>query len=151
MDRPVTRLFIVTFVVAVAANFAWEVAQSVLYTPMGGWLSGTWRCFVASLGVIVLGIAGSGWLLFRRADWFVRPGIAGYLLMTAIGVAVAVLIERRAIATGRWVYTDRMPIMPIVNVGLVPVLQMITLPPFMFSVAGRWLKGKIWDISSQRK
>jgi hypothetical protein len=137
MNRPVTRLFVVIFLIAVAVNFAWEIAQSVLYAPMGGWLAATWRCLVASLGdsVIVLGIAGSGWLLFRRVDWFVRPGLKEYLMMTALGITIAVLIERHALAAGRWVYTDRMPTLPFVNVGLVPVLQMVVLPPVVFWMA----------------
>jgi hypothetical protein len=144
MNRTVTHLLVETFLIAVAANFAWEMAQSVLYAPMGGWLSGTWRCFLASLGdaVIVIGIAGSGWLLFRRVDWFVRPGIEGYLLMAALGILVAVFIEREAIATGRWAYTDRMPIIPRVNVGLAPVLQMVILPPFVLSLAVRRLRAE---------
>ena len=51
-----TRLFVATILVAAAFNFVWEIGQSPLFAPMGGWFSGTWRCFVASLGdgVIVL-------------------------------------------------------------------------------------------------
>jgi hypothetical protein len=134
-----TRQFAVIFLLAVAVNFAWEMAQSVLYTAMGAPLTATWRCLAASLGdgVIVLGIAGSGWLLFGRADWYIRPRLKEYLLMTVLGFTIAVLIERRALAGSRWVYTDQMPIMPIVNVGLVPVLQLIVLPPVVLWMARR--------------
>jgi hypothetical protein len=83
------------------------------------------------------GIAGSGWLLFGRADWYIRPRLKEYLLMTVLGFTIAVLIERRALAGSRWVYTDQMPIMPIVNVGLVPVLQLIVLPPVVLWMARR--------------
>ena len=144
MPRTLTRLYIVTFLVAVAINVVWEIGQSVLFAPMGGWLSGTWRCFVAGLGdgVIVLAIAASGWLAFRRGDWFVRPGLAGYLFMGALSMAIAVAIEIGARATGRWSYTDQMPLFPVVEVGLVPVLQMTILPPLVFAVAARWVKAK---------
>jgi hypothetical protein len=139
MGRTVTRLFVAIFLIAVAVNFAWEMAQSVLYTPMGAPLTATWRCFVASLGdgAIVLGIAGSGWLLFGRADWFVRSGPKEYLMMIALGITIAVLLERHAVAAGHWAYTDRMPILPILNVGLVPVLQMVVLPPVVFWMVRR--------------
>jgi hypothetical protein len=144
MNRTVTRLFVVIFLIAVAVNFAWEMAQSVLFTAMGGSLAATWRCFVASLGdgVIVLAIAGSGWLLFGQVDWFVRPGMKDYLMMTALGITIAVLVERYALAAGRWAYTDRMPILPVLNVGVVPVLQMVVLPPIVFVITATWSTAK---------
>lgn len=140
MRQRETRLFIATFLVGVAFNFVWEIGQSPLFTSMGGWLLGTWRCFVASLGdgVILLAIAVAGSPLFRRFDWFVRPGPAGYLFMGALGVAVAVGIEIGALAMGRWSYGDRMPLIPVVHVGLAPVLQMLVLPPLVFAVVARY-------------
>jgi hypothetical protein len=140
MRQRETRLFIATFLVAVAFNFVWEVAQSPLFAPMGGWLLGSWRCFVASLGdgVIVMAIAVAGWVLFRRVDWFSRPGIAGYAFMGALGAAAAVAIELGARATSRWSYTDQMPLIPIVQVGLVPVLQMLAIPPLVFGAVARY-------------
>lgn len=144
MNRVMTEQVVVIVVVAVAVNFVWEMTQSVLFAPMGGWLYGTWRCFVASLGdgLIVLTIAASGWVLFRRVDWIVRPGRPGYTFIAALGMAIAVLIERRALATGQWSYTDRMLVVPVVHVGLVPVLQMVVVPPLVFWVAVRWWEGK---------
>ena len=144
MLRTLTRLYIVTFLVAVAINVVWEIGQSVLFAPMGGWLSGTWRCFVAGLGdgAIVLAIAASGWLVFRRGDWFVRPGLAGYAFMGALGMAFAVAIEISARATGRWSYTDQMPLIPVMEVGVVPVLQMVILPPLVFAIVTRWVEAQ---------
>ena len=102
-------------------------------------MDGTRRCFVASLGdgVIVLSIVAIGWLLFQRGDWIVRPGVPGYALMATVGIAIAVLIERYALATARWAYTEQMPMLPLVHVGLVPVLQMVILPAVVFWVAVR--------------
>ena len=140
MRRRETRLFVATFLMAVAFNLAWELGQSPLFVPMGGWLLGTWRCFVASLGdgVIVLAIAAAGSLLFRRVDWFVRPGLSGYAFTGALAVAVAVGIEIGALATGRWSYSDHMPLIPVVRVGLTPVLQMLVLPPLVFAATARY-------------
>lgn len=148
MNRTVTEQVIVLFMIAVVVNFAWEMTQSVLFAPMGGWVSGTWRCFVASLadGVIVLIIFGIGWLWFRRADWVTQPGFGGYVLMATVGVAIAVLIERHGLATGRWAYTEQMPVLPVVQVGVVPVLQMVIVPPLAFRVAVRLLKRKHGEI-----
>ena len=135
-----TRLFVAIFLIAVAFNLVWEIAQSSLFAPMGGSFSGTWRCFVASLGdgVIVLALAVAGSLLFRRVDWFLHPGLAGYAFMAVLGVAVAVGIEIGALATGRWSYSNHMPLIPVLQVGLAPVLQMLVLPPLVFAATARY-------------
>ena len=78
--------------------------------------------------------------MFRRADWVTHPGVAGYALMTTVGLTIAVLIQRHALATGRWEYTENMPLLPIVRVGLVPVLQMVVVPPVVCRMTVRLLK-----------
>jgi hypothetical protein len=38
-------------------------------------------------------------------------------------------------ALGRWEYTARMQVAPVLGVGVAPVPQMIVLPPMIFRVA----------------
>ena len=101
---------------------------------------GAWQCFVASLGdgAIVIGIAAAGSLLFRRVDWFVRPGLAGSVFRGVLGVAVAVSIEIGALATGRWSYAIRCRCIPVVQVRLALVLQMLMLQPLTFVAVARY-------------
>jgi len=144
VNRRVDRLFATLFVIAVAVNFVWEMAQSVLFAPMGDWVEASSRCAAASVadGVIVVIIATVGVVAFRRADWFERPGVAGYLFITVLRAAVAALIEWRALSSGRWAYVEAMPLIPAVNVGLAPVLQMVVLPPLVLALTARYCKGK---------
>jgi hypothetical protein len=45
-------------------------------------------------------------------------------------LVLAVIVEWNALyRTGAWAYNDRMIMVPILGVGLLPVLQMITMPP----------------------
>lgn len=144
MTNARVQLFVATFVVAVGLNFLWEMSQSALFTPMGGTNRAVWRCFVASLGdgAIIIAVVAIGALLFRRLDWFVRPGPAGYVFMAVFGAGVAIFIERWALSTGRWAYAVGMPLISVLNVGLVPVLQMMILPPLVFALAGRWRRAE---------
>ena len=98
-------------------------------------------CFLRiDYGFIVLMIFGVGWLALRRMDWFVRPGVAGYALMFATGLVIAVIIEWGAVyVLDRWRYTASMPILPGLGVGLSPVLQMLLLPPVIFKLTAWWL------------
>jgi hypothetical protein len=137
--------FALILVVAVALNYVWELAQAPLYSGMRLWADRWWHCFIASLadGLLVALIAVIGWVVLRSPTWYRRPGIYGYLLMAVSGLAIAVIIERLALANNRWSYTDDMPILPIVSVGILPVLQMIVLPPAVFAAVS-WMAHKIF-------
>ena len=131
------------FVISVLLNFFWELAQMPLYVEDGKLLEFAAHCIVPSLGdgVIVLIIFGVGWWVLRRVDWFVRPGASAYALMLVTGFVIAILIEWVAVyGIGRWSYTERMPVLPVLNVGLSPVLQMLLLPPLIFKLAALWLE-----------
>lgn len=132
------------YTIAVVVNYPWEMTQSVLFAPMGTLLQGTWRCFVASLGdgLLVLGIFAVGWIAYRRADWIESPGLAGYSVMLATGFLIAVTVEWLALKRGRWTYRSEMPLIPGLDVGVVPVLQMLALPPLIFRLSARWLHGQ---------
>jgi hypothetical protein len=133
------------FVVAVAFNYVWEVAQAPLYTGMDDFSRMLWHCFAPSLGdgLLVLLIFFLGWAALQRRDWFVRPGARGYALMLIAGLAIAVSVELVAVyALGRWEYAARMPVLPGLGVGLAPVAQMLVLPPIIFRIVASW--GATW-------
>jgi hypothetical protein len=125
------------FIVAVALNYVWELAQSPLYKGMGDFSRTLWHCFLASLvdGALVLLIFATGVAVFRRREWFVQPGRYGYALMLGAGLVIGVVVEWGAIhILGLWGYTARMPVVPLLGVGLAPIAQMLVLPPVTFRV-----------------
>ena len=53
------------------------------------------------------------------------------------GALVAVLVESSAVHVAhRRTYSPGMPLLPVLNVGVVPLLQMLLLPPIVFTLAG---------------
>lgn len=59
--------------------------------------------------------------------------------MLVTGLLIGIGIEWVAINKfGRWAYTADMPLLPGLDVGLLPVLQMLLLPQVIFRVAARW-------------
>lgn len=129
------------FIVSVAVNYFWEVGQGFLFVGMNNWEHMWWHCFVASLGdgVIIWIMHVAGWAVFRRPDWFIDPGVKGYSVMLATGLIIAVTVEWVAVhILHRWAYTADMPIIPGVNIGVVPVLQMLILPPMTFYIVEAW-------------
>jgi hypothetical protein len=115
------------FVVAVFANYLWELAQAPLYVSLESFRTVAWHCFVASLGdgLLVLAIFATGWVVLRRHTWFVHPGVTGYGVMVATGLVMGMTVEWVAVhILVRWMYTAWMPRVPGLAVGLVLVLQM---------------------------
>ena len=124
----------VTFAAALGVNFTWEMAQSFLYGPMGTVLTATWRCFVASLvdAAIVLALLGIGLTAYRHAGRLVASAS-----VVALGIVLAMAIERSALDAGRWTYNSRMPLIYGTQIGIVPVLQMALLPWVVLHLAAR--------------
>ena len=129
------------FLVAVAVNYVWELAQAPLYAGWTGWDNIWWHCFVASLGdgILVWIIFATGWAVFRRFDWIADPDARAIGVMLAAGLGIALAIEWLAVhILERWTYGPRMPVIPVIGIGLVPVLQMLLLPPLIFRIVAGW-------------
>lgn len=139
MSKLETKRLIWAFIVAVLLNYLWELGQAPLYVGMEDYSAGLlWHCFVASLGdgIMVLVIVAVGWIALREPDWFVRPRIRGYLVMIASGLLLAVVAEWVAVhILNRWEYTENMPKLPGLDIDLVPIAQMLVLPPLIFRIA----------------
>ena len=136
--RPAWQVLAIVFLIAVALNYPWELAQGRLFTAASHTTNVWLHCFIASLGdgVMILLLFAFGWLVLGRRDWFVRPGLSGYAIMIAAGAALAIAIEWTAVhVLQKWTYTESMPRVPGLEIGLVPVLQMILLPPLVFRIA----------------
>lgn len=135
------HLALKTFIVAIVFNYPWELAQSHLYVEGANIRAMWWHCLVASLGdgFLVLLIFAAGWLTWRKADWFAQPGARRYGLMLAAGLILGAAVEWVALhLLQRWSYAADMPRVPGLDIGIVPLVQMLALPPVVFRVVAAW-------------
>ena len=131
------------YVVSVAVNYPWELAQAALFTAESHPGRTFVHCFVASLGdgIMLLLLFGMGAAVSGRFDWFRRPRIRDYIVLCASGFVLAVAIEWVAVhLLHRWSYTEDMPLLPVLDVGLIPLLQMVLLPPVVFWLVARFVR-----------
>ena len=132
---------LVIFLVAVTLNYLWEVAQAPLFLGMTSWSNIGWHCFVASLGdgVLIWILHAIGCAMFRRVDWYCYPTIRVYSMMLFTGLLIGLGVEWIAInVLHRWAYSTTMPLIPGLEVGFIPVIQMLVLPPLIFLFVSRW-------------
>jgi hypothetical protein len=141
LTRPLWRFFAVLSVVAFGLNWPWELLHAPAYSETAGrpWRETVPMATAASLGDVAITLAVYGVGALAVADW--RWGLSGrwhvYGVEALLGGACAVSYEWRALAVGRWSYTERMPIVPLLDVGLWPLLQLTLLVPSAFAVARR--------------
>lgn len=128
-----TRLipYLLLALVAFLLNFLWESAHAVLYTGYGNLGAPLPLSVWASLGDVlyITGTVLAAAFAKRRLDWFLDASRKEYALLAALGFFIAWWVEYKAFAAHTWAYTAAMPVIPGLNIGLSPVLQMMLLLP----------------------
>ena len=133
--RDLVLIAVAAFVLSVAA----EAATVPLFVPSEPGIPAGVRHVAAALlqTIVILLIHGRGWMVFHRSDWFtVRSGMMWAYLLTAAPLMAAV-IEFMAVRFDIWSYTARMPVIPLVRIGIVPLLQTTAVAAATFLVVGR--------------
>ncbi|OIO55174.1 hypothetical protein AUJ46_01855 [Candidatus Peregrinibacteria bacterium CG1_02_54_53] len=112
----------------------WENFQAPLYQGFTSFRQHFWICLKATGGdlLFMLVIYTSLALIHRDPLWISnRPTYAHpatWIIMPLIGALLAIAFELWAVyVANRWQYAA-MPLIPVVGVGLLPVLQMIIIP-----------------------
>lgn len=136
------QFFAALFITSLALNWLWEMIQMPAYSTTAGqsWRSMLLLCTIASLGdaAVTLGIYAVSALATRRWRWAAQAKWKHYVGIALLGVAAAVIIEKAASPLGLWAYSSRMPIVPVLRVGLWPLLQLTLLVPLAVAVAACW-------------
>jgi hypothetical protein len=123
-------------------NWLWEMAQMFAYTEMTRlpWQQTVLTCTLATCGDVLATLFVYGLISLVRRDvrWGFHSNGTDYAWAAAFGAAIAVSIEKTAIIFRQWSYTDVMPIVPVLDVGLLPFLQLALLIPLTLWGAARF-------------
>ena len=122
-------------VFALLLNFPWEILQAPLFVGMadGPFIDAIKGCAQGTLGdaVIMLLAYWTVSVVAGSRNWILAPNGRQLFLFVAIGVLITASIEWLAIR-GYWVqnwnYSQAMPVVPGIEVGISPLLQWIILP-----------------------
>jgi hypothetical protein len=128
-------------VLAFVLNFVWELVQGPLFKGF----EYDWKhisfCGLASivdmLMVLIL-LFGFG-LVHNDVFWVKRLNMGRVLILILIGFIGAVHAEVWHTTSGDWSYAKGMPLVPIVDVGVSPVVQFIVLPLLIFLIGRKFI------------
>jgi len=126
------------FVIAFALNLVWEMIQMREYAGLSEIsLGSAAACSAAAIGDsgYILLLYWSGSIVTADRTWIFRMTPLRFGAIAAVGFLVAVIMERAALFASWWQYAASMPRIPVLSVGLWPVLQLMTVPLAVFWVA----------------
>ena len=114
----------------------WEVAQFPLYTV---WHEGDWGYILYGLVHCTLGdlliLLVAYWvvaLLNRNRYWYRSNILVNGFLFTLLGLGYTIYSEIVNVSIkGNWDYTELMPIIPVIDIGGMPFMQWVLVPPVL--------------------
>jgi hypothetical protein len=137
-------------------HFVWEMLQVPLFVGMAEapHNSVVWMCIRATGGDVLI-LLISFWLssLVRgHRRWLLQGERKPAITLVITALVVTIIMEW--LATGqleRWEYANTMPIIPLVGIGLAPLLQWLLLSPLIMWLARRHMLGHIAFQSIEEK
>ncbi len=124
--------FIVISTIAFILHFIWEWFQCGPFFIHRGTQASPISMVLATFGDLILTFFIFGFALFLgRLDrsLMALKSPRGLVCIEIIAFATATAVEKVALATNRWSYTEINPLLPLLDVSVLPVLQLMLLTP----------------------
>ncbi len=130
-------------VFAFLLNFVWEVLQTPFFIDITFEINTiVWYRLHCTFGDVFITL-GSFWLvalLFKNRLWVLNPGKLNRLMFILFGVCYTIFSEIINVSIkDLWGYSDLMPLIPFIGVGIVPLAQWIVIPPLVIFFVKRQL------------
>ena len=126
--------YLYIFSVAFFLNALWEHAHSLLYVHyQGGEITELILFRAAFFDAIVITLLVYVFLECVKIRY-------GLLAMASILVLFSIGLEMWALETGRWAYSNAMPLVPFLNIGLTPTIQLGVLGYFSVLIAQQYAR-----------
>lgn len=120
-------------IAAFLLHIVWENAQAPLYAGYQSFSLHFPICFTGTIGDVVITLLVLAFLRLLKKDNLQTA--ADFMALAIIGFIIAVFIEQNALLISKWNYAPVMPLIPYLQVGLAPILQMTILLPLSFYLA----------------
>jgi len=123
-----------------ASNLLWELAQLPLFTVIDdrGLAYALYAALHCTGGDLLIGgiSLGLAWRLVGSGRWPAQRQRAVATAATAAGLVYTAFSEwMNTQVHGTWTYSELMPVLPWLGIGLTPMLQWLLLPPLCLTAA----------------
>jgi hypothetical protein len=127
------KLYIYIFLIALGLNLVWENLHAPLYQVYNPIMRKVFfiKCALADAFITLLVYFLVTQLL--KNPYWIRHLIWKYILVAfLVSMVISVVMEKSPLYLGWWSYGAEMPVLPWIQVGLSPFLQLSLLPSFTF-------------------
>lgn len=127
-----------------ALNATWEWTQSPFFIDTTSSLNLiVWYRIHCSLGDTIILLVGFALLSLNRKSiaWIRNPKVSDYLVLCLLGVSYTFFSEYiNVYVRHSWSYSEYMPLMPLIPVGIIPLVQWVALPPVIVFITKRQIR-----------
>ncbi len=139
--NPVLNFFFFSFVL----NATWEWIQSPFFVDITSDLNTIiWYRIHCTLGDSIILLTGYILMSFyyRNFSWVHNSNVKHHAIFVVMGITYTLFSEYLNVyVRNSWSYSDYMPLLPLINISLVPVFQWIILPPVVIFITKRQIRG----------
>jgi len=130
------------FLFSLLGHVVWESAHVPLYTI---WIEGSWGEIVFAVvhctgGDLLIALSSLllALFLFGKSRWPLEGTRSVLACAIVFGLSYTVFSEwLNIVVREAWEYSDIMPVIPVIDAGLTPVLQWIVVPFVAYALAAR--------------
>lgn len=113
------------FLAALAFNLVWEKMHSVLYLSyQGGVVTNFILLRAALFDAAAITLFACPLFLCELNSYKSCRSLTHTILFVGALTLFAIVLEKWALVTDRWAYTDAMPLLPFLHIGLTPAIQL---------------------------
>lgn len=132
-EKSKLKFYAILFSVGFTLNLIWEISQMSYFAgkPGSTLAEGVFYCSLASIidGLTIISIYFVASRIFKPND------LKFYFLTAFFGALCAIIFENVAFYLKLWSYKESMPVVPLVEVGILPFVQLISLVPLSIFIA----------------
>ena len=140
LNNPLLNLLFFSFVL----NSTWEWIQTPFFIDITSDLNTiVWYRIHCTLGDTLIMLAGYALISLYHKDykWIAHAHIKHFAVLTAMGVIYTSISEYvNVYIKHNWLYSSYMPLLPVIRIGLIPLVQWIILPPAIVLFTKRQIK-----------
>ncbi len=140
LKNPIPNFIFFSYVL----NATWEWTQSPFFIDATADLNTIiWYRIHCTLGDTLILMIGFAFIsAYRRGlRWAYLPKAKDYLVLVLFGVLYTFLSEYLNVYMRHtWAYSRYMPLLPLIPVGIIPLLQWIILPPVIVFITMRQIR-----------
>lgn len=140
------KYFMVFFFFSFVVFGMWEWLQTPFFQDITDKINYiVWYRFHCTIGdIMILGVSMVIWSLAKKNNmWFFNPSKQDYLAVTVLGASYTAYSEiLNVVIRESWAYSEYMPLIPGTHIGIIPIIQWITLPTLIIYICARFIRGK---------